>query len=121
MSNKQTTPVVDLQTIITAAAGAAAFTYDMKGIGRASLQLNSTLTAAATAAVTLSISNDGISFVPFAVTKTVTFTGGTTDHALFELGEIDYVFLKVSSAAPSAGTLTLQGVLYGLNGRAAMS
>jgi len=66
----------------------------MKGIGRASLQLNSTLTAAATAVVTLSISNDGISFVPFAVQKPSLY-GGTTDHALFELGEIDYVFLKV--------------------------
>ena len=116
MANMQTVPFVDTQTIITAAAGTASFTYNMQGIDRASLQLNSTLTAAATDVVTLSISNDGINFVGFSTAKTVTFTGGTTDHALFELGAIDYVFLRVSSAAPSAGTLTLQGVLYGTGG-----
>jgi len=112
----QTVPFVDTQTIITAATGTASFVYNMQGIDRASLQLNSTLTAAATDVVTLSISNDGVNFVGFSTAKTVTFTGGTTDHAIFELGAIDYVFLKVSSAAPSSGSLTLQGVLYGTGG-----
>lgn len=113
MSNNQTIPFVDTQVIITAASGSASFTYSMQGVPRASLQLNSTLTAAATAVITLSISNDGVNFVGFSTAKTVTFTGGTLDHALFELGDIDYVFLRVSSAAPSAGTLTLQGVMRG--------
>lgn len=116
MSNMQTVPLVDNQVIVTAASGTASFTYNMQGIDRASLQLHSTLTAAATVVVTLSISNDGIRFSGFSTAKTVTFTGGTTDDALFELGSIDYCYLRVSSAAPSAGTLTLQGVLYGTGG-----
>lgn len=114
MSNMQTVPFVDTQTIRAAAAGTSSFVYDMKGIDRASLQLNSTFSiGGSTDVVTLQISNDGVNYVGFSVAKTVTFTGGTTDSALFELGSIDFVFLKVSVAAPSAGTLALQGVLYG--------
>lgn len=116
MSNMQTVPFVDNQIIITAAAGTASFVYNMQGVDRASLQLRSTLTAAATDVVTLSISNDGVHFSGFSTAKTVTFTGGTTDDAMFELGAIDYCYLKVSSATPSAGTLTLQGWLYGTGG-----
>jgi hypothetical protein len=117
MSNAQTVPLVDTQTIIPATAGTGSFVYNMQGIDRASLQLNSTLSiGGSTAVVTLMISNDGVNFVGFSTAKTVTFTGGTLDHALFELGAIDYVFLKVSSATPSAGTLALQGVLYGTGG-----
>lgn len=116
MSNFQTVPFVDSQVIVTAAAGASSFIYNMQGIDRASLQLRSTLTAAATAVITLAISNDGVHFSSFSVAKTVTFTGGTTDDALFELGAIDYCYLRVSSGVPSAGTLTLQGWLYGTGG-----
>ena len=114
MSNKQTTPFIDIQTLATLATGAGAFTYDMRGIDRASLQLNATLTSANTDVVTLKISNDGVNFVPFATTKTVTFAQGTLNTALFELGAIDYVYLQVSYAAPSASTLTLVGYLYGV-------
>lgn len=117
MGNMQTTPFVDTQTIRAAAAGTSTFIYNMEGIGRASLQLNSTFSiGGSTDVVTLQISNDGTHFVGFSTAKTVTFTGGTTDSALFELGDIDYVFLRVSAAAPSAGTLALQGVLYGTSG-----
>src|SRR5579872_519198 len=115
--NMQTVPFVDKQTIIAATAGTGSFVYDMKGIDCASLQLNSTFSiGGSTGVVTLQVSNDGVNFVGFSTAKTVTFTGGTTDHALFELGSIDYAFLQVSSAAPSAGTLALQGVLYGTGG-----
>lgn len=116
MSNMQTVPFVDAQTIISAAPSTASFIYNMQGIDRASLQLRSTLTAAATAVVTLSISNDGVHFSGFSTAKTVTFNGGTLDDALFELGAIDYCYLKVSSATPSSGNLTLQGWLYGTGG-----
>lgn len=116
MSNMQTVPLVDSQIIVTAATGTASFVYNMQGIDRASLQLHSTLTAAATAVVTLSISNDNVHFSGFSTAKTITLTGGTTDDGIFELGAIDYCYLKVSSAAPSAGALTLQGVLYGTGG-----
>src|SRR5258708_955520 len=114
MSNKQTTPLVDVQTLATAATVAGSFVYDMKGIDRASLQLNATLGGGATDVVTLSISNDGVNFVGFSVAKTVTLPGGGTIKALFELGAIDYVFLKVSYATHSAGTVTLVGYLYGV-------
>lgn len=114
MANMQTTPFVDTQTISAATAGTRTFTYNMQGIDRGSLQLNSTFSiGGSTGVVTLQLSNDGVHFVGFSTAKTVTFTGGTTDSALFELGDIDYVFLRVSAAAPSAGTLALQGVLYG--------
>jgi len=114
MANMQTVPFVDTQTIRAAAAGTSTFTYNMQGIDRASLQLNSTFSiGGSTDVVTLKISNDGVHFVGFSTAKTVTFTGGTTDSAIFELGDIDYVWLQVSSAAPSAGTVALQGVLYG--------
>lgn len=119
MANKQTTPVIDTQTLVSASALAGTFNYNMQGIGRASLQLNSTLTAADTWVITLKISNDGVNFVAFSTNKTVTFTGGTTDHALFELGEIDYAWLQVGWAAVSAHTATMTGNLYGTNGRAA--
>jgi hypothetical protein len=114
MANNQMIPFVDTQTIIPATAGTGSFVYNLQGIDRASIQLNSTFSiGGSTGVVTLQISNDGVHYVGFSVAKTVTLTGGTTDSALFELGTIDYVFLKVSSAAPSAGTLALQGVLYG--------
>lgn len=117
MSNMQTVPFVDTQTIRAAASGTSTFVYSMQGIDRASLQLNSTFSVGgSTGVVTLQVSNDGVHFVGFSTAKTVTFTGGTTDSALFELGAIDYVFLQVSAAAPSAGTLALQGVLYGTGG-----
>ena len=117
MSNSQTVPLVDTQTIIPATSSTGSFVYNMQGIDRASIQLNSTFSiGGSTGVITLQISNDGVHYVGFAVAKTITLTGGTTDSALFELGAIDYVFLKVSSAAPSAGTLALQGVLYGTGG-----
>ena len=114
--NAQTVPLVDSQVIIPATASTGAFVYNMQGIDRASLQLNATLSATNTAVITLSISNDGVNYSAFAVAKTVTFTNGTLNTALFELGAIDYCFLKVSSATPSGGTLALQGVLYGTGG-----
>ena len=104
-------PVIQTDAIATAAT-AGTFVYDMRGANIASLQLHSTLTAAATDVVTLKISNDGVHFVGFSTAKTVTFTGGTTDDALFELGVIDYVYLQVSWASASAGTVTLTGTLY---------
>lgn len=112
--NHQTPPFVDSQTIANAATTSGTFNYNMEGIDRASLQLNATLTGTDTDAVTLKISNDGVNFVPFSTNKTVTFTGGGTVNALFELGNIDYAWLQVSWAAPSASTVTLIGYLYGV-------
>lgn len=117
--NTQTTPLVDTQTIANVATSAGSFIYNMQGIGRASIQLNATLTGTDTDVVTLSISNDGVHFVGFATAKTVTFTGGSAVNALFELGSIDYAYLKVSWADPSASTVTLVGILYGVDGRSA--
>jgi hypothetical protein len=106
-------PSITTTTLATAATGSGTYVYDMRGTNIASLQLNSTFdTPAATDVITLKISNDGVNFVAFSTNKTVTLTGGTTDHALFELGVIDYAFLQVDMAAPSAGTLTVVGVLY---------
>lgn len=106
-------PSITTTTLESAAVGAGTYVYDMRGTNIASLQLNSTFgTGGATDVITLKISNDNVSFVPFATNKTITLTGGTTDHALFELGVIDYAFLQVSMAAPSAGTLTVVGVMY---------
>lgn len=119
MSNMQTTPFVDKQTIAAAATGSGHFDYNMQGVGRASLQLNATLTGTDTDVVTLQISNNGINFVGFSVAKTATFTGGGTVTALFELGSIDYAYLRVSWGAPSADSVTLVGVLYGIDGKSA--
>ncbi len=114
MSNPQVVPLVDTQTISAATTGTRTFDYKMIGIDRASIQLNSTFSiGGSTGVITLQISNDGVHYVGFSTAKTVTLTGGTTDSALFELGDIDYAFLRVSAASPSAGTLALQGVLYG--------
>lgn len=100
-------------TIASSASGAGTYVYDMRGIDRASLQINSTFSNAAdTDVITLKLSNDNVSFVAFSTNKTVTLTGGTTDHAVFELGPIDYAYLQVSYAAPSAHTVTLVGILY---------
>jgi hypothetical protein len=117
--NKQTTPFVDTQTIASAATAGGSFIYDMQGIGRASLQLNATLTGTDTDVVTLTISNDGVNFVAFSVAKTVTFTGGGVVNALFELGQIDYAYLQVTWGIPSASTVTLVSILYGVDGKSA--
>lgn len=117
--NLQTTPLVDTRTLANAATAAGSFIYNMQGIGRASLQLHATLVGTDTDVVTLSISNDGVHFVGFSVAKTVTFTGGGTVDALFELGSIDYAYLQVGWADPSAATVTLVGILYGIDGRSA--
>ncbi len=98
-------------TLLTASTGGS-YVYDLRGVDRASIQLHSTLTTAATDVITLKISNDGIHYVGFSTAKTVTLTGGTTDDALFELGPIDYAFLQINAASPSAGTVTLTGTLY---------
>lgn len=105
-------PVIQTATLATAAAGPGTYVYDMRGANIASLQLHSVLTAAATDVITLTVSNDGVRYCAFSTAKTVTFTGGTTDDALFELGLVDYVYLRVNFAAPSAGVVTLTGVLY---------
>lgn len=106
-------PATITTTLVSATASTGTYTYDVHGMNIGSLQLNATLASADTAAITLKISNDGVNFVGFSTAKTVTFTGGGTVNALFELGTIDYAFLQVSWGAPSAGTLTLVGVLYG--------
>src|ERR1700693_896364 len=107
-------PSITTTTLATAAAGTWSYNYDVRGMNIGSLQLNSTFSNAGdTDVITLKISNDGVNFVGFSTAKTVTLTGGTTDHALFELGVIDYVWLQVSGAAPSAHTVTVVGVLYG--------
>lgn len=106
-------PTITTDTIVTAAAAGGTFVYDMRGANIASLQINSTFSNAGdTDVITLKISNDNVSYVAFSTNKTVTLTGGTTDHALFELGVIDYAYLQVAYATPSAHTVTLQGVLY---------
>lgn len=105
-------PYVSTVTVTAATALAGTYVFDMRGVDRASLQLRSTLTAADTDVITLKISNDGSRYVGFATAKTVTFTGGTTDDAIFELGAIDYAYLQVSWAAPSAHTVALSGTLY---------
>jgi hypothetical protein len=105
-------PSVIVTTIASAATGGGSFVYDMSGIDRASLQLHATLGASNTDVVTLTISNDNVNFIAFSSAKTVTFTGGGTVDALFELGAIDYRYLKVTYGAPSASTVTLVGNLY---------
>lgn len=105
------TPSVTTTTLASAAAAGGSYVYNMQGIDRASLQLNATLSSTNTDVVTLSISNDGVTYSGFSVAKTITFTGGGTLSGLFELGSIDYVFLKVSYATPSGGNVTLVGVL----------
>lgn len=105
------TPSVTTTTIASAAASGGSLIYNLNGVDRASIQLNATLSSTNTSVVTLSISNDGVNFVGFSVAKTVTMTGGGTLNALFELGSIDYVFLKVTYGTPSGGTVTLVGVL----------
>lgn len=104
-------PTIQVDTIAAAATGSGSFVYNLQGVDRASLQLNATLASTNTDVITLSISNDGVNYVGFSTAKTVTFTGGGTLNALFELGNIDYVYLKVGYAAPSAGAVTLVGYL----------
>lgn len=105
-------PSITTTTLQTAQAGAGDYTYDMRGANNCSLQLNATLSSTNTDVITLQISNDNVNFVGFSTAKTVTFTGGGTLNALFELGAVDYAFLRVHNAVPSAGTLTLVGVMY---------
>jgi len=95
-----------------AASASGAIVYDMRGIDRASVQIAATLTAAATCVVTLTLSNDGVSYFAFSTAKTVTLTGAATEKALFELGPIDYAYLQISFAAPSAGTVAASSILY---------
>lgn len=118
--NMQTTPFIDKQTLVTATTTSGSFVYNMLGVGRASLQLNGTLTTSDTAVITLTASNDNVNFAAFSTAKTVTLTGGGTVNALFELGSIDYAYLKVGWGAPSASTLSLVGVLYGVDGKSAL-
>lgn len=117
--NMQTTPFVDTQTIATAATVAGSFVYNMQGVGRASIQFNATLGGGATDVISLTYSLDGVNYSSFAIAKTVTLTGGGTTSAIFELGAIDYVFLKVNYATPSAGTVTIVSILYGTDGKSA--
>lgn len=104
-------PQIVVATVANAAAAGSTYTFDLSGVDRASLQLNATLSSTNTDVITLKISNDGVNYVGFSVAKTVTFTGGGTLSALFELGAIDYRYLQVSFATPSGGNVTLIGYL----------
>lgn len=104
-------PKIVVQTVASAASAGGVYNFDLLGVDRASLQLNATLTGSDTDVVTLKISNDGVNYVGFSTAKTVTFTGGGTVNALFELGAIDYRYLQVSYATPSASTVTLVAYL----------
>lgn len=106
---------MNLPSFITqslAASASGTVIFDMRGIDRGSVQITTTLTAAATDILTLQLSNDGTNFVGFATAKTVTFTGGTTDNAVFDLGDINYAYLRLSFAAPSAGNVAAVCLLY---------
>lgn len=105
-------PSIQTLAVATAASSSGTYNISMSGANVSSLQLNATLSSSDTCAITLKISNDGVNFVGFSTAKTVTFTGGGTVNALFELGTIDYAWLQVSYGAPSAGTVTLVGYLY---------
>lgn len=109
------TPSVPVTTIASAATTSGSMIYNLQKVDRASLQLHATLASTNTDVVTLTCSNDGVNFVAFSVAKTVTFTGGGTLDALFDLGQINYVFLKVGYAAPSAGTVTLVATLNAIS------
>lgn len=97
---------------LAATASAGDVVFDMRGIDRASVQINATLTTSDTDVVTLQLSNDGTNYVGFATAKTVTFTGGGTVNALFELGSIDYAYFRVHFAAPSAHTVAATCIVY---------
>jgi hypothetical protein len=100
-------------SIATAASSGSSFVQDMRGTNIASLQLHASLSSGgATDVITLQISNDNVNYVGFSTAKTVTFTQGGTVDALFELGVIDYAYLKIVYATPSAGNVTLTGTLY---------
>lgn len=101
------TPSLVTTTIASAVTTAGTSNIHMANIDRASIQLTGSLTSTDTSVITLLISNDGVNFVPFPVTKTVTFTGGGTVSVLFDLGSINYEWLQVSWGAPSANALTL--------------
>jgi len=106
-------PNLTVLSIATAATSGSTFNIDMRGANIASLQLHASLSSGgATDVITLKISNDNVNYVGFSTAKTVTFTQGGTVDALFELGVIDYAFLQVSYATPSAGNITLTGTLY---------
>lgn len=106
-------PSLTTYTVATAAASGGTYNIDMRGVGLASIQIDSVFSNAGdTDVITLKLSNDGVNFVAFATAKTVTLTGGTTDHALFELGAIDYAYLQVAYANPSAHTVSLSATVY---------
>jgi len=106
-------PTINTGTAASAIGTAGTTNIDLLGVDRASIQLHTVFSNAGdTDVVTLKISNDGTNFLAFSTNKTVTFTGGTTDNALFELGAIDYRYLQISWAATSAHTFTLTYTLY---------
>ena len=106
-------PSITLITVTPSTASSGSCIVDMRGTNISSIQLDTIFSNPGdTDAVTLLISNDGVNFCAFATNKTVTFTGGTTDHAMFQLGVVDYAWLKISYAAPSAHTFSASGILY---------
>jgi hypothetical protein len=113
--NVNITPNVVTTTLASAVTSAGSMIYNLQNIDRASLQLHATLTGTNTDVVTLTCSNDGVNFSAFSTAKTVTFTGGGTVDALFDLDRINYVFLKVGWGAPSASTLTLVATLNAIS------
>lgn len=104
-------PGIQTTTLASATNISGTYKYDMRGIDRASLQLNATWDTSDTSTVTLKISNDGVNFSTFSTSKTLSISGATI--GLFELQNIDYAFLQVSWTTPAVPhQLTLVGVLY---------
>lgn len=103
-------PILNTLTMATATTTSGSYLIDMQPGGQASLQLNATWDTSDTSTITLAISNDGVNFVSFATSKTLSVSGNT--YGLFELGQIDYRYLQVSWTAPSTYHLTLIGYLY---------
>lgn len=113
MSN--VTPSLNTSAIVTASASGGSSVFDLRSVDRAALQLVVSGASLTTSTITLTVSLDGTNYIGFAVAKTLAVSGAT--NGWFDLGQINYPYLKVSWTAPGAGVITIVATTYLLSTR----
>lgn len=106
------TPFIVNTTLVTAGAVGGSSVIDFRGADRGAVQFAVSGAGLTTSTITLTASLDGVNYNAFSTAKTLAVSG--TTNGWFDLGPIQYPFLKVSWTTPGAGVITIVATVYGI-------
>lgn len=107
------TPQLTTTARTTANAASGNYVVDLRGVDRAAIQLVVSGASLGTSTITLTASLDNVNFIGFSTAKTLAVSGST--NGWFDLGSVNYPFLRVAWTTPSAGVITIVETLYAIS------